>query len=136
MGRTLVYFLSCAAIAIASAAAVAAPGQDRPGQPTQARVFIENRANSGQAIPVSLERESLDAPIRVQVTGSPAVTIGGSIALPTRAVRQNWEYQTVTVPAGQDPAAVLAPLGRDAWEATAQLATGDGSTRLLLKRPL
>jgi hypothetical protein len=119
-----------------AAAAVAAPGQDRPGQMTQARVFIENRG-VGQAIPVSLEGESLSAPIRVQVTGSPAVTIGGSIALPTRAVRQNWEYQAVRVPAGQDVAAALLPLGRDGWELTsAQMSANDSTTLLMLKRPL
>ena len=58
-----------ATVVLAGVAAVAAPGQDRPGQPTQARVWIENRGGS-QAIPVTLEGDSLNAPLRVHVDGA------------------------------------------------------------------
>ena len=122
------------ALLMAGAAIVAAPGQDRPGQLTQARMFIENRG-SGQAIPVTLENDSLGRPPRVEVTGTPAVTIGGSIVLPARAARQAWEYQVLRIPFGQDPTATLAPLGLQGWEATGQLPSTDGGVLLLLKRP-
>jgi hypothetical protein len=135
MRKTVVYLLSGCVVLMAGVAILAAPGQDRPGQPTQARVWIENRG-SGQAVPVSIENDSLNTPLRVQLTGSPAVTVGGSIVLPTRSVRQNWEYQVLTVPFGQDPTARLEPLGLQGWEATgSQFASPDGGVLLLLKRP-
>ena len=135
MRTTLAYLLCGISLLMAGNAMLAAPGQDRPGQPTQARVWIENRG-SGQAVPVSIENDSLNTPLRVQVTGSPAVTVGGSIVLPTRVVRQAWEYQVLSVPFGQNPTALLEPLGLQGWEVTgSQLASADGGTLLLLKRP-
>lgn len=134
MRRIVVCGLCGCALLMAGVAIVAAPGQDRPGQLTQARVWIENRG-SGQAIPVSIEADALSTPLRVQMAGSPAVTIGGSVVLPTRAVRQGWEYQVLRIPYGQDPTATLAPLGLQGWEATGHLPSADGGALLLLKRP-
>jgi len=135
MRRLIACGLSGCAALMAGTVIVAAPGQDRPGQPTQARVWIENRSNS-EAVPVNLVNDSSNTPLRVQVTGSPAVTIGGSITLPTRAVRQNWEYQVVAVPFGQDPTTTLQPLGLQGWEATgSQLPAANGGVLLVLKRP-
>jgi hypothetical protein len=128
MRRTVIFVAGACALAAVGTTILAAPGQDRPGQLTQARTLIDNRGR-GQAIPVSIENESLDRPLRVQVVESPA-------ALPTRAVRQGWEYQTVRVPFGQDPTATLAPLGLQGWEATGnQFGNPDGSALLLMRRP-
>ncbi|MGB7219034.1 MAG: hypothetical protein WBD07_09510 [Vicinamibacterales bacterium] len=134
MRTTIAYLLAGCAVLMAGTAMLAAPGQDRPGQLTQSRMFIENRG-SDQAVPVSIENDSLRAPLRVQIAGAPPVTIGGSIVLPTRTVRQAWEYQTLRVAFGQDPSAMLEPLGLQGWEATGQLPSADGGALLLLKRP-
>lgn len=134
MRRTVIFFAVACALAAVGTALLAAPGQDRPGQLTQSRMFIENRG-SDQAVPVSLENDSLRTPLRVQIAGSPPVTIGGSIVLPTRNVRQAWEYQTLRVAFGQDPSAMLEPLGLQGWETTGQLPGADGGALLLLKRP-
>jgi len=133
MRRTVIVVAGACALAAVGTTILAAPGQDRPGQLTQARMFVENRG-SDQAVPVSIENNSLNTPISVQVAGSPPVTIGGSIVLPTRAVRQAWEYQAIRILFGQDPTAMLAPFGLQGWEVTGQLPSADGGTLLLLKR--
>jgi len=73
--------LSCVLLAcllLAAGVAVrATAAQDRtsqPGQPTQGRVWIENRGDM-EAVPVTIQNMATEAPpLRVQVMGTATVT--------------------------------------------------------------
>jgi hypothetical protein len=112
---------------------VAAPGQIRPGEPTEARMWVQNRG-IGEAVPITIQEVDPNLSMRVQVAGMPPVQITGVVQ--TRpAPNVQWEYQTVRVAAGSDPAAALNPTGRQGWETTGlQFETADG-TVVVLKRP-
>lgn len=114
---------------LASGAIVAAPGQDRPGQITQAKVFVENRGRA-DAIPVVVQDVA-----SVQVTGTPTVAISPATTASVRVVRQPWEYRTASFKAGDDLAMVLEGAGRDGWEATGVQYTSPAGITILLKRP-
>jgi hypothetical protein len=105
--------------------------QARPGEIGPNHVFIDNRYPE-QAIPVIVQR-NLD-PLRVQVTGSHMVTIDPMSAVPVKAVRQPWEYRTITATGGQDPAGIIAGAGSEGWEAVGYQ-SGPGGVSVLLKRP-
>jgi len=114
-------------VAVAGGAALAARGQAtlRPGDPTQSRVWIENRAPN-DAVPVIVE--SIATPVTTHLDSSSTVQ--------TVAARQIWEYRTVTL----DPAAGSGPelqrFGAEGWEAVGVVATrGTGPVAVLLKRP-
>lgn len=136
VNRTLVSLLSVAAVLVGGAALKAGPAQgtQQPGQPTQGRVWIENRG-SAEAVPVSVQTTPSDPPFRVQVTGNPAVTFATGTVLSTHAVRQEWEYRQVSVAVGQDLAAALGGAGNDGWEAVGLTAAAASGTVVLLKRP-
>jgi hypothetical protein len=124
-------------LACGGGAMLAAPAQVRPeypGQPTRARVWIENRG-AREAVPVALEVVSTDAPIAVQTIGVASVAPARSAVFVVQATRQTWEYRTVTVPAGDDTAGALEQAGLDGWEATGVTTPAAGGTALLLKRP-
>ena len=126
-----VLLFTCVALTVG----VAIFAQSRPGDVTQSRVWIENRLAS-DAIPVAVQNTG--APARVLVTGLPTVTIESANTLPTRLVRQSWEYRTIAVPAGQDAASLLVAAGNDGWEAVGALGaiqSSQASASLLLKRP-
>ena len=120
------------AIGLAGAALVAAPGQTYPGQPTQGHMLIDNRGPQ-QAVPVAVHQTPADAPWRVQVMGTPPVSVGGVIE--TRQVRQNWEYQRITAQPDDDVTAELNRLGTAGWEASFQYVTPRGALVIVLKRP-
>jgi hypothetical protein len=128
-------FTLAACIGLTAGAILAAPSQDRPGVPTQARVWIENRGQS-EAVPVSVIGG-------VQVTGTPNVAIAGTptVALvpattvQTRAARQTWEYRVLRVPAGGDMAALLSAAGLDGWEATGLQMSEQTAVGVVMKRP-
>jgi len=108
-------------LALAGSAAIA-PGSRaqevtaRPGDPTTARVWIQN------------------APLPVDVRTLPPLTFNASNMLQAHLVRQSWEYKTVSVARGEDAVGVIERAG-DGWEVTGvQFATPDG-TSILLKRP-
>ena len=63
--RTMVMSLLAAAL-VAGSTMRAAPDQVRPGEMTEAKVWIQNRSRA-QAIPVDLRNVDLEAPLRVQV---------------------------------------------------------------------
>ena len=108
---------------------VAAAGQDRPGMPTQARVWIENR-RTDEAIPVTEIRRPSDPPVRVELVS------GGSAIVRTRRAPDAWDYQTIVVPASQQAATALGDVGREGWEVTGVQFPGSNNTVvLLLKRP-
>jgi hypothetical protein len=113
-------------------AMVAAPDQTRPGEPTQARVWIENRGRT-EAVPVDLRDANIDVPLRVQVTnGDPQRP---APPVPVRSTLHPWEYRTVTLTAADDPAKVLNPEGLVGWETTGITWPAAGGTTLLMKRP-
>ena len=125
------------ATALAAAVMLAAPGgqgQDRPGQVGQARVFVENHGRS-DAVPVVLQDVMTPTPIGVQVIGTSTVAIAPGSAVQARLARQQWEYRTVTLQSGQDPAAALSGPGADGWEATGVLLTAPTGNVVVLKRP-
>jgi hypothetical protein len=108
-GLTFVVAVACVATTI-----VLARGQatTRPGDPTQARVWVENR-NRTEAIPVRLDQPVIE----------------------TVSARQRWEYRSVTMPPGADPARIFNASGVDGWEAVGVLQVG-ATTSVLFKRPL
>lgn len=137
MTKTLAcVLLACLLLAVGSALGATA-AQDRtrqPGQPTQGKVWIQNRGDT-EAVPVSIQNMAREAsPLRVQVVGTPTVTIGAASGQ-ARAARQPWEYQGVPIPSGQDPAAILNAAGADGWEATGVTIAAPGATLVIMKRP-
>ena len=129
MRKSLIFLIAAMTGGIASAAMLAAPGQDRPGQMSQNRVFIENR-NRTDAIPVVVQ-EGI-----VQIAGMPVVALAPATTVLVRSVTQAWAYRTVTVMPGVDPAVALDAAGRDGWETTGlQFPGASQGIALLLKRP-
>ena len=123
----------CSAVALSSAgvATLASRAQERPGQATQARVWVENRGPT-EAVPVSLQEVASSKPISVQLVGSPIVAIARDSQV---QARQTWEYRAVLVRADQDMASALAPAGMEGWEATSVQASNQSGIIVLLKRP-
>ncbi len=115
------------------AAIVAAP-QQRPGEPTQARVWVQNR-EAHERIPVSVREVASDLVVRTQVTGIATVSLAPGTVVATRPGLQQWEYRAVVVPAGADPAAALRAAGSDGWETTGLLFPTAGGAQVLLKKP-
>jgi len=106
----------------------------RPGQPTQARVLIQNKGNA-EAVPVSIEAAPSGTPLKVELTGAPTVTLGPGSLLLTSPVRHPWEYKGVDIPVGADPLTVLNQMGADGWEATGVVLPGQTGTLVVMKRP-
>jgi hypothetical protein len=137
VNRTFAYVLSAAGLLVGGAVFEASSAQDRtqtPGQPTQGRVWIQNRG-SAEAVPVSIQNTTSDAPLRVQLVGAQPITIGAGSIVQTRAVRQAWDYRSVAIAAGQDPVALLTGAGDEGWEAIGLAFTTGGGTVVLMKRP-
>jgi hypothetical protein len=105
-----------------------AAAQDRPGMPTQARVWIENR-RADEAVPVSVVQRPSDSPHRVELVSA------ASAIVRTRRAPDAWDYQTIVVPANQQAATTLEPLGREGWEVTGVQFPASNGVVLLLKRP-
>src|SRR5712692_200219 len=131
MTKTLACVLVACPLLAAGVALRATAAQDRtpqPGQPTQGRMWIQNRGDA-EAVPVSIQHMASEAPpLRVQVVGTPTVMIGAASVVQARATRQPWEYQEVTIPSGQNAAAVLNAAGADGWEAVGVTVTLQGGT--------
>jgi hypothetical protein len=132
------------ALVTSATALVAAPGQTvRPGQMTEARVWVQNRGSS-EALPVDVREVNVDRPIRVQVVnGMPYeqmapnpvnVRVAGADPVNVRVVRTVWEYKSIMVDSGADPVTALNGEGAAGWETTGIVATGQGKMTLLLKR--
>jgi len=127
-----------AAGAVAAGATINTVAQDRtvlPGQPTQGRVWIQNQGAT-EAIPVSIEAVAgTNQPLRVQLAGNSTVALATDSVVRARPLAQPWEYQTVTIPSGQDPASSLNAAGANRWEATGVSLPGQGGTMVIMKRP-
>ena len=126
---------ACAFVLIVAGTSIlAAPEQTaRPGQMTQARVFIQNRGR-GEAVPISLQESTLDAPLRVRVVNLQDPKVNDE-AIHARLVAQSWDYHTVLVKDGQDPVAALIGPGAAGWEATGVTFVKADGVMLLLKKP-
>ena len=138
MTKITMPILGACAVAVVAVVAVVAhvsAGQEvtaAPGQMTRARVWVENRSRS-EAIPIVVQNVARDAlPLRVQLVGA---TDPNDTTLTTRAARQRWEYRSVRVPVGSDPAVMLTGSGVEGWEAAGLTTASDGATVVLLKRP-
>jgi len=118
----LVLFVTVACIA--GAGIVRARGQStvRPGEPTLARVWVENRAPN-EAVPVVVE--SLPSPLTVRVDG----------VVRTAATVQNWSYRTAQFPPGAAGENLNAPYGNEGWEAVGVVQTGANGATILFKKP-
>ena len=114
----------------------AAPDQTRPGEMTQAKVWIQNSGRA-QAVPVELRDVAMDAPLRVQAMNGEANPQSVRVSSPVRAqlLKQEWDYDVVVVPAGAKAAPILKPLGLAGWETTGVAWMAGEQTTLLLKRP-
>jgi hypothetical protein len=121
-------------LVVAGPSILAAPGQTaQPGQMTQARVFIQNRGR-GEAVPISLQESTLDTPLRVRVVNMQDPKISDE-AIHARLVQQSWDYHTIVVKDGQDPAVALIGPGVQGWETTGVTFVKPEGVMLLLKRP-
>src|SRR3954464_9360567 len=122
--RRCVYVTFVVATCIASAALVGARGQStaRPGDPTQARVWIENRAPN-EAVPVVIE--ALPSPVSVHIDASNIVHTASAI--------QSWEYRTVLLSNAANGSTLA--IGNEGWEAVGVLQAGPGGATILFKRP-
>lgn len=122
------------ALLVAGTSMLAAPDQTAtPGQMTPARVWIQNRGR-GEAVPISLQEASLDAPLRVRVVNMQDPKVNDE-AIHARLVQQSWDYHTITVKDGQDPVAALIGPGVAGWETTGVSFVKADGVMLLLKRP-
>lgn len=120
---------------VAGVAMLAAAGQLRPGEMTQARVWIENRSKS-EAVPVMIHGlDDLEKPLRVEIVGTPTVGIAPTTVAQVRVVRQTWDHRTVTIAAGADVEASLRQAGLEGWEAVGFQPAPQGGMLVLMKRP-
>lgn len=136
--RTMAMSLLAAALVAAGTTMRAAPDQTaRPGDMTEARLWIQNRSRA-DAIAVNLRAADIETPLRVQVANTDSnphsVKVTGSIR--TQPLRQEWDYDTVVIVPDTTPLQALKPLGLAGWETTGVSWTNaQGATTLLLKRP-
>jgi hypothetical protein len=114
------------------AGALAAPEQTaRPGQMTEARVWVENRGPL-QAIPVDLRDVKIERPLRVEImNGDPTFP---SNPVNVRLARQVWEYKSVVLGSGADLVRALTTEGLAGWETTGVFFVGQDKTTVILKR--
>jgi NADH dehydrogenase FAD-containing subunit len=125
-----------AAALVAGSTMRAAPDQVRPGEMTEAKVWIQNR-NRAEAIPVDLRDVNLETPLRVQVangeTNPHSVRVAGPIRV--QLLKQEWDYDTLVIAAGTSAVQALKSPGLAGWETTGIAWTAGEQTTLLLKRP-
>jgi hypothetical protein len=134
--RTVVMSALAAALVVGGSTMRAAPDQTRPGEMTEAKVWIQNRSR-GEAIPVNLRNVELEAPLRVQVANGDANPHSVRLVGQTRVqlLKQEWEYDTLVIVAGASPVQALKSLGLAGWETTGVAWMEGAQTTLLLKRP-
>jgi hypothetical protein len=134
MSKKIAVALAFSALLVGGPMPLAAPDQSYPGQPTQARVWIQNQGLV-EAVPVSLQAIAGDATMKVQVVGTQSVAVSSAPVLDTRRARQTWEYHRVLATADDDLTPQLSQLGRDGWETAFQYMTTRGGLAVVLKRP-
>ena len=119
---------------VAGTSILAAPEQTaRPGEMTQAHVWVQNRGRS-EAVPVELRDVNLDAPLKVQViNGDPGFARISPVQV--YEIRKMWDYATIRLAPTDDVAKVLNTKGAVGWETTGIAFVNADGTTLLLKRP-
>ena len=125
MSQTMKSVMLIAVILAAGGIGLIARGQStaRPGESTQARVWIENR-NPNDAVPVVVE--NVATPVTAHLDSTSTVQ--------TVAGRQIWQYRTWPLP--KDAAGeTLNTFGADGWEAVGVLQSGPMGVTILFKRP-
>jgi hypothetical protein len=136
MRKIVISTMAVTALLACGSAMLAAPEQQTtqyPGQMTDARVWIQNRAK-GDAVAVTIQGAASDlAPLSVRVVNPP--NMAPSEPLRVRAVQQPWEYQVTPVPAAANAMTTLTNLGNQGWEVTGGFNAANGGAMLLLKRP-
>jgi hypothetical protein len=133
--RSLIVLAGCLASAAAGGAMLAAPSQDRPGIPTQARVWVENRGQN-EAVPVSvIGGVQMVGTANVAISGIPTVALAPATTVQTRVARQTWEYRVLRVPTGSDMGALLSAAGLEGWEAIGLQVPEQTATAVVMKRP-
>jgi len=134
--RTIVIsVIAAAALVTYRSEIVAAPEQTTqyPGQMTEARVWIQNRPDRGEAIPITLESTARDLPpLRVQVVNGESIR---SNPVLVRLSPRTWEYKTIYVADNLDPAPMLTKEGAAGWETAGVTWRQTNLTGWLLKRP-
>ena len=136
MRTTLASLLLGSVLFTGGSVPLAAPAQNTayPGQPTQGKVWIQNRG-SAEAVPVSLKEIAGDTTMKVLITGTPSVAIASPAVFAARQSRQPWEYHELTIGAGQSRALELTRVGLDGWETTGLQFPSPQGTVIVLKRP-
>jgi hypothetical protein len=132
----------CGVAIVAGSAFTAAPAQRYPGEPTQAKVWIENRSRT-EAIPISVQDIGSDTVMNVRVMSTPPVQVAGSVANASPVTiagsvdhrRQRWEYQVLVIRPGQDVAAELNRAGADSWETSGSATQDATGMTFVMKRP-
>ena len=125
MTQTMKAAAAATAIVALGGIALLARGQStaRPGEPTLARVWVENRAPS-DALPVIVE--SIATPVTTHLdTTSTVQTVTG---------RQMWEYRTVPLSNAANGTS-LSAVGMEGWEAVGVVQSGSNGATILFKRP-
>src|SRR5437867_10109259 len=96
--RTAAMSLLAGALVAVGTTMRAAPDQIRPGEMTEAKVWIQNRTRA-DAVPVNLSVADIETPLRVLVSNAEAnphtVRVSGPVR--TQTMRQEWEYETVVI---------------------------------------
>jgi hypothetical protein len=130
-----------AALVGGGSAMLAAPGQQttlRPGQMTEARVWVQNRAPN-EAVPISIQDAAMNlAPLRVRIVNAQGPAPAGDEPVRVMLSRQRWSYRTVVLQPGAQVGSggPLEALGNDGWETTGiTFGATDGGVAVLLKRP-
>ena len=121
MSQVKTIFLGLVLAAVGGAVLSGGQSTRTPGEPTQARVWIENHGPN-EAVPVTIERFGSTPSVHVS-------SVDASVVLPSRAVRQRWEYRVASL-----EASALEIAGNEGWEAVGVVPSG-GSPAVLLKRP-
>jgi hypothetical protein len=134
--RTVVMSILAATLVAGGSTMRAMPDQTRPGEMTEAKVWIQNRSRT-EAIPVNLRSVDLEAPLRVQVANGDTNPHSVRVAGPLRVqlLKQEWDYDTLVIAAGTSPVQALKSLGLAGWETTGVAWMAAEQTTLLLKRP-
>ncbi|TAK14979.1 MAG: DUF4177 domain-containing protein [Acidobacteria bacterium] len=100
----------------------------QPGM-SPARFWVNNKTRE-ESIPVNIVvADPRESPLPVAVRG--AVAVSGTVA----AARQPWEYRSVEITEGQDPARALNVYGNDGWEAIGVTSQQGAKATIVLKRP-
>jgi hypothetical protein len=114
----------CAVLVLVGAAAALVAQTARPGDMTQSHVWVDNRSRS-EAVPVVVENVATPVTVHLDSTSS----------VQTFSGRQMWEYRSIPLAAGADPARGLSGPGGEGWEAVGVLQSGAAGATVLLKRP-